>query len=413
MRACPSHSATVTCPSRKLPVRFNVSRKTLSHTMESLASANAHFSLELFKKISEINKTGNVFYSPLSISSALAMVCLGARGNTEAQMHKSLNLHKAEGDVHVGFSKLFAELNQEGAPYALSLANRLYGEQSYQFVEKYLADTKTHYLAELEAVDFRTNAEAARVNINKWVEEKTQDKIVDLLAQGVLDEDTRLVLVNAIYFKGNWDKQFNSAQTKEVQFKLNKNESKPVQMMHQKAKFPFTYIPDAQCQILELPYVGKDLSMLIMLPNEMEDNTTGLEKLEQMLTYENFAEWTKPDMMDTVEVVVGLPKFKLEEKYDLKEILVSMGMTDAFNNDKCDFSGMSPCDDLVLSKVVHKSFVEVNEEGTEAAAATAAIMMMRCAMLPPERFMADHPFLFFIRHNPTQSVLFYGRYSSP
>ncbi|XP_062376749.1 leukocyte elastase inhibitor-like isoform X2 [Sardina pilchardus] len=425
--------------------------------MESLASANAHFSLELFKKISESNKTGNVFYSPLSISSALAMVCLGAKGNTEAQMHKvlsfvmplkplqgkkavctkgqgqgramaqqqvqvhqlpaavmkSLNLHKAGGDVHVGFSKLFAELNQEGAPYALSLANRLYGEQSYEFVEKYLADTKTHYLAELEAVDFRKNAEAARANINTWVEKKTQDKIKDLLAPGVLDEDTRLVLVNAIYFKGNWDKQFKSTQTKEVQFKLNKNESKPVQMMHQKAKFPFTYIPDVNCQILELPYVGKDLSMLIMLPNEMEDNTTGLEKLEKMLTYENFAEWTKPDMMDTVEVQVGLPKFKLEEMYDLKEILVSMGMTEAFDASSCDFSGMSPCNDLYLSKVVHKSFVEVNEEGTEAAGATAAVMMMRCAMLPPERFMADHPFLFFIRHNPTQSVLFYGRYSSP
>ncbi|KAG5268171.1 hypothetical protein AALO_G00209050 [Alosa alosa] len=270
---------------------------TLSHTMESLASANVHFSLELFKKISEINKTGNVFYSPLSISSALAMVCLGARGNTEAQMHKSLNLHKVEDDVHVGFSKLFAELNKEGAPYALSLANRLYGEQSLQFVEKYLADTKTHYCAELETVDFRTNAEAARVNINKWVEEKTQNKIVDLLAQGVLDVDTRLVLVNAIYFKGNWDKKFKSIQTKKVQFKLKKNESKSVKMMHQKGKFPFTYIPDAECQILELPYVGKDLSMLIMLPNEMEDNTTGLEKLEQMLTYENFVEWTKPDMM--------------------------------------------------------------------------------------------------------------------
>ncbi|XP_041923154.1 leukocyte elastase inhibitor-like [Alosa sapidissima] len=383
--------------------------------MESLASANVHFSLELFKKISEINKTGNVFYSPLSISSALAMVCLGARGNTEAQMHKSLNLHKVEDDVHVGFSKLFAELNKEGTPYALSLANRLYGEQSLQFVEKYLADTKTHYCAELETVDFRTNAEAARVNINKWVEEKTQDKIVDLLAQGVLDVDTRLVLVNAIYFKGNWDKKFKSIQTKKVQFKLNKNESKPVKMMHQKAKFPFTYIPDAECQILELPYVGKDLSMLIMLPNEMEDNTTGLEKLEQMLTYENFVEWTKPDMMDTVEVQVGLPKFKLEEEYDLKEILVSMGMTDAFNESKCDFSGMSPCDDLVLSNVVHKSFVEVNEKGTKAAATTAVVASnsFSNSKPPPKRFMADHPFLFFIRHNPTQSVLFYGRYSSP
>ncbi|XP_063062921.1 serpin B6-like isoform X2 [Engraulis encrasicolus] len=423
--------------------------------MASLAASNTNFSLELFKKVTENNKAGNVFYSPLSISSALAMVCLGAKGNTSTQMHevlsfnkelkvvsherpnpvcnkgrqhmeqqrvqkpqlpaalkgalKSLSLHKADGDVHVGFNKLFAELNKADAPYALSLANRLYGEQSYQFVEKFLADTKTHYLAELEAVDFKANAEAARVNINKWVEAKTQDKIKDLLAEGVLDDKTRLVLVNAIYFKGSWEKKFDSARTQEVPFKLNKNETKPVQMMQQKAKFPFTYISDVNSQILELPYVGKDLSMLVMLPNEVD----GLEKLEQSLTYDNFVEWTKPDMMDTVEVVVGLPKFKLEETYDLKQILVNMGMTDAFDHHKCDFSGMSPCDDLVLSKVVHKSFVEVNEEGTEAAAATAAIMMMRCAMMPPEKFMADHPFLFFIRHNPTQSILFYGRYSSP
>ncbi|XP_062377290.1 leukocyte elastase inhibitor-like isoform X1 [Sardina pilchardus] len=384
-----------------------------SHTMESLASANGHFSLELFKKISEKNKTGNVFFSPLSISSALAMVCLGANGNTEAQMHRSLNLHKAEGDVHVGFSKLFAELNRKDSPYTLSLANRLYGEKSYQFLKKYLADTKTHYLAELEAVDFRKNAEAARVNINTWVEKQTQNKIKDLLAPGGLDVHTRLVLVNAIYFKGNWDIKFKRHRTKKVQFKLNENESKPVQMMHQKAEFPFTYIPDANCQILELPYVGKDLSMLIMLPNEMEDNTTGLEKLEQMLTYENFAEWTKPGRMRTVEVQVGLPKFKLEEMYDLKEILESMGMTDAFNPESCDFSGMSPCNDLFLSKVVHKSFVKVNEEGTEAAAATAALVTNSFSSPSPMRFMADHPFLFFIRHNATQSVLFYGRYSSP
>ncbi|XP_063062922.1 leukocyte elastase inhibitor-like isoform X3 [Engraulis encrasicolus] len=388
---------------------FLLQEQTLSHSMASLAASNTNFSLELFKKVTENNKAGNVFYSPLSISSALAMVCLGAKGNTSTQMHESLSLHKADGDVHVGFNKLFAELNKADAPYALSLANRLYGEQSYQFVEKFLADTKTHYLAELEAVDFKANAEAARVNINKWVEAKTQDKIKDLLAEGVLDDKTRLVLVNAIYFKGSWEKKFDSARTQEVPFKLNKNETKPVQMMQQKAKFPFTYISDVNSQILELPYVGKDLSMLVMLPNEVD----GLEKLEQSLTYDNFVEWTKPDMMDTVEVVVGLPKFKLEETYDLKQILVNMGMTDAFDHHKCDFSGMSPCDDLVLSKVVHKSFVEVNEEGTEAAAATAAIMMMRCAMMPPEKFMADHPFLFFIRHNPTQSILFYGRYSSP
>ncbi|XP_042560392.1 leukocyte elastase inhibitor-like [Clupea harengus] len=382
--------------------------------MEALAAANANFSLELFKKITEITKaknTGNVFYSPLSISSALAMVSLGAKGNTEVQMHETLNLNKVEGDVHVAFNKLFAELNKEGAPYALILANRLYGEKTYKFVEKFLADTKTLYLAELEEVDFISNAEAARVKINKWVEKKTQETIKDLLAEGILDTYTRLVLVNALYFKGDWEKKFNIVKTTEVQFKINKNESKPVQMMHQTATFSLTYIPDVDCQILELPYEGKDMSMLVMLPKNMEDNATGLEKLEQKLTYDKLVEWTRPDMMHTVEVQVGLPRFKLEETYDLEEILVSMGMVDTFSP-QCDFSGMS-CDKLFLSKVVHKSFVEVNEKGTVAGAATAAIVSRNSAMRPRETFMADHPFLFFIRHNPTQSILFYGRYSSP
>ncbi|XP_030625607.1 leukocyte elastase inhibitor isoform X1 [Chanos chanos] len=412
--------------------------------MASLTAANTSFSLNLFKKIRENNKTGNVFYSPLSISSALAMVYLGAEGNTAAQMSevlsftkdkskapmlqqvqqvqklqlpvalmKSLHLNKAEEDIHVGFSNLFSELNKEGAPYTLSLANRLYGEQSYQFVKKFLNDTKTHYRAELEAVDFKSNAEAARKNINAWVQKQTQDRIKDLLAEGVVDELTKLVLVNAIYFKGSWARKFAESSTVQVPFRLNKNETKKVKMMHQKAKFPLAYIPSLNMQILELPYKGKDLSMLIMLPNELTDNTTGLEKLEQELTYENFVEWTRPDMMDTLEVQVGLPRFKLEETYDMKRLLISMGMVDAFDQDKCNFSGISPNDDLVLSKVVHKSFVEVNEEGTEAAAVTAAVMMVRCALPRHKNFIADHPFLFFIRHNPTQSILFCGRYSSP
>ncbi|XP_053470808.1 leukocyte elastase inhibitor isoform X2 [Ictalurus furcatus] len=381
--------------------------------MESLSVANTNFALHLFTKIKEGNKTGNVFYSPLSISSALAMVSLGAAGNTATQMSEVLHHNKAKDDVHVSFNKLMAELNKAGAPYALSIANRLYGEQTYKFVEKFLKETKTHYHAELETVDFKANAESARVNINNWVEKQTKEKIKNLLEEGIVDNLTRLVLVNAIYFKGSWEKQFKVDATQELPFKLNKKETKPVQMMNQKAKFPLAFIPDLRCKILEMPYKGKELSMLIMLPVEIEDNTTGLEKLEHELTYDNFMEWTRPDMMDTVEVQVSLPRFKLEETYDMKELLISMGMVDAFDMGKCDFSHMSPCDDLVLSKVVHKSFVEVNEEGTEAAAATAAVMMMRCAMLPPERFVADHPFLFFIQHKPTRSILFCGRYSSP
>uniref|UniRef100_A0A668ALR2 Serpin B6 n=1 Tax=Myripristis murdjan TaxID=586833 RepID=A0A668ALR2_9TELE len=393
-----------------------------------LSEANTAFCLALFKQLDEDKKSSNVFYSPLSISSALAMVMLGARANTATQMsevHTHTHTHtpptltlicfdcpqclKAQDDVHVKFSKLMKELNKAGAPYSLSLANRLYGDQSYQFVEVY---TKKHYDAELESVDFKTSAETARININNWVEKQTQDKIKDLLAPGVVDSMTRLVLVNAIYFKGNWDRKFDADLTKDAQFKLNKNENKPVKMMYQKAKFPLTYIPEVNCQILELPYKGKDLSMLIFLPNEMEDDTTGLEKLEKELTYEKFVEWTQPDMMDTMEVQVGLPRFKMEESYDLKDILTRMGMGDAFDVGMSDFSGMSPANDLVLSQVVHKAFVEVNEEGTEAAAATAAIMMMRCARMP-DQFIADHPFLFFIRHKPSMSVLFAGRFCSP
>ncbi|KAJ8273816.1 hypothetical protein GJAV_G00105830 [Gymnothorax javanicus] len=294
--------------------------------------------------------------------------------------------------------------------HVLSLANRLYGEQSYNFVEKFIEDTKKFYQAELETVDFKSSAEAARVNINSWVEKTTQEKIKDLLSKGMLDRLTRLVLVNAIYFKGDWDQKFDVTATKEVPFKLNKNESKPVQMMHQKAKFGFTFISEVNCQILEMPYIGKELSMLIFLPKDIEDDSTGLVQLESGLTYETFIDWTQPDMMGRGEMIVELPKFKMEDTYDLKEILISMGMEDAFSVSKSDFSGLSASSGLVLSKVVHKSFVEVNEEGTEAAAATAGNIELRCAR---PRFIADHPFLFFIRHNRSQSILFCGRFCSP
>ncbi|XP_061569374.1 leukocyte elastase inhibitor-like isoform X1 [Cololabis saira] len=416
-------------------------------TATPLSKANTSFSLDLLKTLGDNDKTANIFYSPFSISSALAMVMLGARGNTAAQMSevlcfteaeqsqpaggqpmqmqmqqkaqfklpeilKSLKTKDCKDDLHTSFGQLLSELNKPGTPYALSVANRLYGEQSYQFVEEFLGKTRTHYKAELESVDFMKSAEAARLNINSWVEKETQGKIKDVLVSGVVDAMTRLVLVNAIYFKGNWNKKFKESSTRDAQFRLDKGNSKPVKMMYQKTKFPLTYIPEASCQILEMPYQGKELSMLIFLPNDIEDDTTGLEKLEKELTYENFVEWTRPDMMDEIEVQVGLPRFKMEEKYDMKNVLVSMGMVDAFDMSKSDFSGMSPANDLVLSEVVHKAFVEVNEEGTEAAAATAAIMMLRCA-LPPASFVADHPFLFFIRHNPSNSLLFAGRYCCP
>ncbi|XP_034717462.1 leukocyte elastase inhibitor-like isoform X5 [Etheostoma cragini] len=381
-------------------------------TPSKTAKANTTFSLALFKKLSDEDKTANIFYSPFSISSALAMVMLGARGNTATQMSECLKPQNGQDDVHASFAQLLSELIKADAPYALSVANRLYGEQSYQFVEDFSAETRKHYNAELKSVDFKAKADAARVNINSWVEEQTQGKIKDLLVRNAVDDSTVLVLVNAIYFKGNWNKQFKEDSTVDAQFRISKSDTKPVKMMRQKSRFPLVAVPEANCQILEMPYKGEELSMLIFLPNEIEDNTTGLEKLQMELTYEKFVEWTRSDMMGQTEVELGLPRFKMEETYDLKDVLTSMGMVDAFDVTLSDLSGMSPANDLVLSKVVHKAFLEVNEEGTEAAAATAAVVSERSAMITAT-FVADHPFLFFIRHNPSMSVLFAGRYCSP
>uniref|UniRef100_A0A672L081 Leukocyte elastase inhibitor-like n=1 Tax=Sinocyclocheilus grahami TaxID=75366 RepID=A0A672L081_SINGR len=249
--------------------------------MEPLSAANTQFSLKLFKKISEGNTSRNVFYSPISISSALAMVSLGAKGNTAAQMFEPAPGQKTEDQIHSSFNKLMSELKKPGAPYVLSLANRLYGEQSYQFVEKFLNDAKTYYEAGLEEVDFKKKSEAARVDINKWVEKNTQGKIKDLLPQDSIDAMTRLVLVNAIYFKGNWEEKFPKDATIDEQFKLNKIQTKPVKMMNQESKFPLAFIPEMNSQVLELLYVGKNLSMLIILPNEIQDETTGLQKVRQ------------------------------------------------------------------------------------------------------------------------------------
>ncbi|KAM4718991.1 leukocyte elastase inhibitor-like [Anableps anableps] len=382
-----------------------------------LSQANTTFSLALFRKLSEDNNTANIFFSPFSISSALAMVMLGARGNTATQISECLKTQDCQDDVHTLFAKLLSELNKPEAPFALSVANRLYGEKSYNFLQEFLTQTRTHYNSELESVDFRTSCEEARVKINSWVEQQTQGKIKELLAEGMVDSTTRMVLVNALYFKGTWMRTFSREKTYKAKFRLNKTVTKPVQMMFQKTFFFIAFISEVRCQILEMPYKGNELSMLIFLPKEINDNTTGLENLEKHLTYEKFMEWTDPDNMKPCLVEVRLPQFKLEEKYELNKVLSSMGVVDAFDVTKSDFFGMAGIKELFLSNVSHKAFVEVNEEGTEAAAATQVTFLCGCSLLPriniPVIFTADHPFLFFIRHNSTKSILFAGRFCSP
>ncbi|KAM4629419.1 leukocyte elastase inhibitor-like isoform 2-T3 [Polymixia lowei] len=379
--------------------------------MATIGSSNTVFALELFRILSQANPNGNVFVSPLSISSAMAMVYLGAKGDTAAQMAKALSFSSHEG-IHTDFQTLNADINSPSAKYILKLANRLYGEKTANFLPEFLKSTQKFYHADLKAVDFMGAPEECRAEINSWVEQHTENKIKDLLKPGTVRTMTRLALVNAIYFKGNWLKRFNEANTKEMPFKLNKNESKPVQMMYQMEKLPFNYIPDHGLQILELPYLEQELSMFILLPEESTDGTNPLLKLENELTQEKLDEWTNRDKMDRgSDIFVHLPKFKLEEEYELNEPLAKLGMTDVFCGSKADLSGMNGERELFLSTVAHKAFVEVNEEGTEAVAAKVDLLLW--CKSREEHFKADHPFLFFIRHNKTKSILFLGRFSSP
>uniref|UniRef100_A0A8C7SSA6 Serpin domain-containing protein n=1 Tax=Oncorhynchus mykiss TaxID=8022 RepID=A0A8C7SSA6_ONCMY len=344
--------------------------------MASISSSNTAFALELYRTLGQTN-TGNVFISPFSISSALAMVYLGAKGDTAAQMAKVLSFNLTK-DIHTDFQTLNGDINSPSASYILKLANRLYGEKTCNFLTEFLESTHKFYHADMKAVDFLGAAEEARGEINGWVEQYQNYEITHM----------------------------------ESCSNQKSNESKPVQMMHQMKKFPFNYVPDYNLQIVELPYVDEELSMFVLLPEEATDGSDPLVKLERELTMEKLDEWTSRDNMDTgTEVIVHLPKFKLEEDYELNKPLTQLGMKDVFDGGRADLSGMNGEGGLFLSKVAHKAFVEVNEEGTEAAAATAGIVAF--CMIREEHFTADHPFLFFIRHNKSKSILFLGRFSSP
>ncbi|XP_037688977.1 leukocyte elastase inhibitor-like [Choloepus didactylus] len=374
--------------------------------MEQLSTAINQFAIDLFLALSADNLSGNIFFS-FSISSALAMTFLGARGNTAAQLSNTLHFDTVE-DIHSRFQSLNADINKWGASYILKLANRLYGEKTYNFLPEFLASTQKMYGADLASVDFQHDSENARKEINQWVKGQTEGKIPELLASGVVDSMSKLVLVNAIYFKGNWEEQFLKEATTDTPFRLNKKDTKIVKMMYQKNKFPYGYIEELKCRVLELPYEGKELSMVILLPDDTEDDSMSLKKIEKQLTVEKLKEWTKPENLDVVDINVYLPKFKLEESYNLNSPLARQ---DLFNS-KADLSGMSGSRDIIMSKIVHKSFVEVTEEGTEAAAATAGIATF-CMLVQEETFCADHPFLFYIWKKSVDDILFIGKFASP
>ncbi|XP_032278708.1 serpin B8-like isoform X1 [Phoca vitulina] len=374
--------------------------------MEDLHEANGRFAINLLKMLGGEDSSRNVFFSPLSVSSALAMVFMGAKGNTATQMSQALCLNRG-GDIHQGFRSLLTEVNKSGTQYLLRTANRLFGEKTCDFLPAFRESCQRFYEAELEELSFAEDTEECRRHINDWVTERTEGKISEILGAGTVDPLTKLVLVNAIYFKGKWNEQFDRKYTRGMPFKISQ-EKKTVQMMFKLARFNLGYVDEVHAQVLELPYVGQELSMVIVLPDDNAD----LALVEKALTYEKFRAWTNPEKMTKDKVQVFLPRLKLEESYDLESFLRSLGMTDAFEEAKADFSGMSAKKNVPVSKVAHKCFVEVNEEGTEAAGATAVVRNARSSR-PEPRFCADHPFLFFITHHNTKSILFCGRFCSP
>ena len=247
--------------------------------------------------------------------------------------------------------------------------------------------------------------------INNWVAEKTNNKITEIVPADALDDLTRLVLVNAIYFKGHWLKKFSINSTNDDYFHISPNESVKVKMMHTKAKFYYGESSELKCQVIELPYAGENLSMFILLPDQ---ESTQLSKFEQKLTSDDLVNIKDKFPMSLLEVSLWLPKFSLDEKLSLADMLAGMGMKDLFAEGLADLSGMDGSKNLYVSKVLHRAVVEVNEEGTEAAAATAVVMMYRSAIIQKEiNFRANRPFLFFIQDKATRSILFLGRLAKP
>uniref|UniRef100_A0A8C5TKB5 Serpin family B member 11 n=1 Tax=Malurus cyaneus samueli TaxID=2593467 RepID=A0A8C5TKB5_9PASS len=379
--------------------------------MDSVSRPVTEFCLDLYKKLNRSAEDTNIVFSPMSISAALALIHLGAKNNTAVQIEKVSRMN--HGEVlphcllshlnHKAFQELLLQLQNLGEKYVLTLASNLFIQQGFELQQEL-------YGAMLQIVNFHGAVEAARRKINAWVESETQGKIKELFAPGVIDGHALLVLVNVIYFKASWEHKFEEEKTVQRDFKLNQ---KPVQMMYQKGKFKLGYIEEVGAQILELPYAQKVLSMVILLPSDVADGSvSGLEQIESRMTYENLMLWASSENMFESTVEVYLPRFKLEGTFNLNEVLQEMGMTDIFNESKVDLSAMTFAKSLVLSNVVHKAYVEVNEEGTVAAAGTGASIVRRSLPLV-EVFMANHPFLFFIRHNPTNTIVFFGKLCSP
>ena len=369
---------------------------------DAIVRGNTQFAFDLYRAVRE--RGGNVFYSPYSVSTALAMTLAGARNTTADQIVRTLHFPLHSPRLHPVFGALMKQVNGEPAQlpgYELFAANALWGQQGSDFQDAFIAINRDHYEAGLNEVDFANAPEDARTTINRWVEKQTHDKIAELLPNGIVDRMTRLVLTNAVYFNGAWEQPFDPRQTRDGEFHVSDTTIVTVRLMHHDSEF--RHMRNGDVIGLELPYKGRALSMIVLLPPEK----TPLSELVKKLTPDNLSAWV--GAMKPGRVMVTLPTLTIESQFSLKSVLSRLGMPLAFSR-QADLSGITGRKDLHITEVVHKAFVDVNELGTEAAAATG--VGFRMTMLPP-RFTADRPFVFLIRDNRTGAILFLGRVVNP
>ncbi len=378
-------------------------------SVTNVVNADNQFAFKLYNlyKSKPEFKDNNIFYSPYSIATAVAMAYEGAKGDTADEMQKLFNFPKEEIVRRPAYAKIYNDLNKINSNYTLSTANALWLEKSYPFLEEYKNIILNYYAGNANNMDFKNNAENSRITINNWVEDNTNKKIKNLIPFGLVNTGTRLVLTNAIYFKGKWLQEFNKTDTKEQDFTLSDNQKTKVQIMEKLGK-SFNYAEKPNLQVLELPYQGEDLSMLILLPK-----SNNIKDAESYLANDKITDLR--NMLLDNKVNIYLPKFKFETKYMMADDLKQMGMPTAFTPN-ADFSGMDGVKgNLMISDVIHQAFVEVNEEGTEAAAATAVIVVATSIPSPeqPKTFKADHPFVFLILERKTGNILFLGKVENP
>jgi serpin B len=383
---------------------------TSSSHVDELVEGNAAFAFDLFGAIRD--QSENLIYSPYSISLALAMTYAGARAITEQQMAETLHLALPKEDVHRAFNALDLELKSRGEEakgrngegFRLNIANSIWGQSGYTFLAEFLDTLAENYGAGLRLLDFEAFPEKSRVTINDWVSDKTEERIQDLLPPGSITPLTRLVLTNAIYFNAAWDLPFDENATRPGLFHLLNGTETAVDMMSQVEHFK--YAAGSDYQAIELPYDGRELSMVIFIPRKGR--------------FEDFEKSFTAAKMDSIlaelshaYVSLSMPRFTFERALDLGQILAEMGMPDAFDPRAADFSGMDGSLDLFISKILHKAFIAVDEEGTEAAAATAVVMKLTAAPQEPIQVSVDRPFVFIIRDVETRTILFMGRVLNP